>query len=201
MTWKSPSAILLCALLVATGLVVALGFELRTTRAEFSAFAFRTRILQPGSYVPRLTLDLLEGNRLVLGDSAQRRCRILFVYNTTCPFCLASIPTWNDLAQRAHESGVAEAYGVSLDSLDVTASYSRTHRLTYPTALLLDARDVSLSRAGTVPQTVLVDSNGRVLYARAGPLAEAAVDSLWAALYSADASGMRACGSGALADT
>ena len=139
MTWKSPSAILLCALLVATGLVG--------------------------------------------------------------PFCLASIPIWKDVAQRAYESGVAEAYGVSLDSLDVTTSYSRTHQLTYPTALLLDARDVSLSRAGAVPQTVLLNSNGRVLYSRAGPLSRPAVDSLWAALYSADASGIRACGSGALADT
>lgn len=183
----------LLALILATALVVALGLELRTTRADYSDFAARSHILRPGMYVPRLELPLLNGQPAVIGSNESGQCELLLVYNTTCEFCRASVPIWNAIATRSRGSDGVQVYGVSLDSIELTRAYAGAHELSYPTAVLLDDRSRSLLRASAVPQTLLITSTGQVLFSRPGLPTEAAVDSLWRLVNGSAADGGPRC--------
>jgi cytochrome c biogenesis protein CcmG, thiol:disulfide interchange protein DsbE len=141
-------------------------------------------------YIPRLDLELVEGGRVTIGAPPMGRWQVLFLYNTSCGFCRASAPAWEDVARRAHELGV-EVYGLSVDSLEATRRFVADHQLTFPSALLNDGRSRALFRADAVPQTVVIDTEGRVLYARPQTLTQRGGDSVLAVVSELKGAGSR----------
>jgi peroxiredoxin len=171
------------ALLFATGLVIVLSRQLDGARKQRDLLMERSRSLQPGAYVPVQSTPTLDGSSVVLGEVAPGTRQVLFVYNTRCPFCLASVPAWQRIAGRLRGNRAARVVAVSLDSLEVTRRYARRHALRYPSAILLDPRPTSLFRFNNVPQTLVIDERGRVMYSRVGRLDEGpAADSVLAAV-------------------
>lgn len=171
------------ALLLATGLVIILSRQLDGTRKQRDLLVERSRSLQPGAYVPVQSTPTLDGSSVVLGEVAPGTRQVLFVYNTKCPFCLASIPAWQRIAGQLRGNPAARVVAVSLDSLEVTRRYVRKHGLRYPSAILLDPRTASLYRFNNVPQTLVIDERGRVMHSRVGRLdVGAAADSVLAAV-------------------
>jgi peroxiredoxin len=173
----------LIGLVCATALVVLLALRLRSVRADNATLRDRERSLATGMYVPHLDLPLVTGGRAVIGAPEADTPELVFILNTTCGFCIRSLPAWQDLAQRVKGLGV-QVHGLSLDSLARTRAYLEDHQLTFSTALLLDRRDQALLRADVVPQTLLVDARGLVRYARRGTFTQAAGDSIVALLRS-----------------
>jgi peroxiredoxin len=93
--------------------------------------------------------------------------QVIVVFTTTCPYCLQMLHGWSDLARFARENG-SDLLGVSLDSARLTKSYVHT-RAAISVACLLDTRTRRLMKVSSgVPQTVVIDSTGRVLFARVG---------------------------------
>ena len=72
--------------------------------------------------------------------------------------------------------------GVSLDRDSATAVYAAAHALPFPIVRFPTLRAAGTYRAVGSPITLALDSGGTVLYARAGVLTSAAVDSLFTAL-------------------
>lgn len=142
-------------------------------------------------YTPQLALPTTDGDTLLVGGAAAA-CQVLLIYNTSCDFCRATIPFWNELAT---EAGGFDVVGVSLDSLHLTRTYAETHALRYPSVVLLDARERSLLRATIVPQTLLVAADGLVLLSRPGVMTSAAMDTLRTRLTVASADRCRGAGS------
>jgi len=173
----------LIALLFATGLVIVLSRQLDGARKERDLLLERSRSLQPGAYVPVQSTPTLDGARVVLGEVAPGTRQVLFVYNTQCPFCLASIPAWQRIAGQLQGNPAARVVAVSLDSLEATRRYARQHGLRYPSAILLDPRTTGLFRFNNVPQTLVIDERGRVMHSRVGLLdVGPATDSVLAAV-------------------
>jgi peroxiredoxin len=175
--YLSSRALILLGLLVASGLVVALGMEVRGLRADLRSASDRNRFLGPGMYIPRLELVDPDGGTGVIGDARQGTGEILLIYNTTCPFCRSVLPVWMELSERASVAGVA-VHGLSLDPARETAGFSAEHHLGFRSLLLETERERSLLRAGAVPQTLVLDQEGRILAAMRGALTMEAGDSL-----------------------
>ncbi|MBD0318754.1 MAG: TlpA family protein disulfide reductase [Gemmatimonadetes bacterium] len=173
----------LIGLLLATGLVVVLARQLDAARQQRDLLAQRAQSLQPGAYVPLHSAPTVAGPPVALGEVAPGTRQVLFVYNTRCAFCLATIPTWQRIADRYRDSPRVKVVAVSLDSLQATATYARRHGLRYPSAVLTDPRTTGLFRFNSVPQTLVIVERGRVMHSRVGLLKDGvAADSVLAAI-------------------
>ena len=180
---RIASVLPLLALLIATSLVVVLARQLDATREQRDLLYERSRSLQPGAYVPVQAAPTLDGTPVVLGAVPPGTRQVLFVYNTRCPYCEATIPTWQRLADGLRGNPAVKVVAVSLDSVETTRGYARRHGLRYPSAVLLDPRTASLFRFNNVPQTLVIDERGRVMYSRLGRLdTPGAADSVLAAV-------------------
>ena len=104
---------------------------------------------------------------------------ILIFFRPSCPYCRASMPSFNALAaQLAPDSGIV-MYGVALDSARAARSYAAEHALRFPVIAEPALRLVGLYRVSSVPLVLVLNEQGRMTYVRLGVLdAPAAVDSL-----------------------
>jgi peroxiredoxin len=72
-----------------------------------------------------------------------------------------------------------DVYGLSLDSIEATRAYLQHHDIDFLTVSFTDRRLQALYRAGITPQTLIIDAEGKVSYARIGALTESvSIDSV-----------------------
>jgi peroxiredoxin len=159
---------------------VLLGVEVRSMRAEFGLFVENASAMAPGSLAPITDAIDLEGNSVLLGSSVAQ-VRVYLVFNTQCPFCPMNVPFWTALSERYRSVPEVEVLGISLDSAEATVRFQEEHRLLFRTVVLADPRHKQSHRFDAVPQTVVLDSSGRVAFVRVGVIdSEAAADSVHA---------------------
>jgi peroxiredoxin len=175
------------ALVLAIGIVVQLARAHRDLEARYQRLAERSAWLHPGSYVPPVPASFLTGDTITFGAPPSGTRQVLLVFTTTCPYCQASLPAWQLLADRAdsiRSLGVSppRVVGLSLDSIAATAAYVREHGLRFPVAQFESRRDQALYRTRSVPLILVIDSDNRVVYSRMGVLTTSTgVDSVWRA--------------------
>jgi peroxiredoxin len=167
---------------IAAILVVILAMRVRTLNRVNEDLYRRLSRPHAGMFVPAFSSSTTDGGVVSVGSPRAGR-QVLFVFTATCPYCRASIPAWTRIgADLEAARGRGAAVGVSLDPPDTTRAYATRHALRYPVAVFPDGRTAALYRAGSVPVTMVVDSTGRVVYARIGELNEGpAADSVRAA--------------------
>jgi len=171
------------ALLAASALVFVLSSRNRELSANYRQLRELSTLPHAGTVVPTFRTATLDGRPVVVGelkDSAARQ--VLFVFNTTCPFCLATIPVWKRLADSLERLGVVQVLAISLDTGDTTRHYVADHALQYRVVTFPRRKLEHLYRAAAVPQTVVLDWRGTVLYAKTGTLDSASLDSVYAAV-------------------
>jgi peroxiredoxin len=173
------------ALVLALVLVVVLGRRLDALGEQYYKVSRLATRLHAGSVVPAFRAATLSGDSLTIGEAPGPDTRqILFVLTTTCPYCKATLPVWARLADsltRLPNQSI-QVIAISLDSLEATRRYVAEHGLKYPVVTFPSFKLKRLYRAGTVPETVVLDKDGRVLHARTGVLAVPAVlDSIYKA--------------------
>lgn len=182
----------LVGLAIAAALVGTLALQNRRLAARYAALYERTLRPQPGIYMPTVRAVTLEGDTVTLGEAAEGERQVLFVFTTTCPYCQATVPAWNRIAGildtlSAHQVAV---FGLVVDSPDVAAAFAAEHGLRFPVVRFTRSKDRVLYRTGRVPETRVLDSYGRIVYAWAGVLeTDAAVDSVIAAARGVTARG------------
>ena len=164
-------------LVLAVCLVVVLSRQVRAERAELATARERLRVVAVGDVVPPLHAMALDGARLDVADDPSQALHVVFVFNTSCPFCLQTLPTWQDLAARLGAMPGVAAVGWSHDPDSLTLQYVAEHALRFP-VIAPGPRWRMAYKVGRVPTTLVVSAAGRVLYARAGVLSDGAVDSL-----------------------
>lgn len=180
-----PKLLLVLAILSLSVLCVVLAVELKRARAERVAFGRLTSQPHAGMYVPSFPAKTLEGRSLLIGESGDGTRQVLFVFTTTCPYCLASLGAWNAMADTLALGGAARAVvvGISLSSLESTQRYAANHGLRYPVVAFPADKYKRFYRAGRVPVTMVVNPDGRVPWVRVGQFGDrAGVDSLFEAL-------------------
>jgi peroxiredoxin len=174
------------ALLAASALIVALAIRHQSLTEAYRALRLRTSLPSAGAMVPTFRARTLAGDSITIGEDPDPLAKqVLFVLTTSCPFCRQTLPTWARIADSVstlRQVHVVVA-AISLDSLGLTQDYVRQHQLGYPVVLFPVAKLRRLYRATAVPQTLVLDHEGRILYARTGLLQpQAVVDSIFAAL-------------------
>lgn len=167
--WRLALAVV--ALVVASGLVVVLAERQVALRHAYDDLRAKARLPYRGLAVPTFRGSTVHGDSITVGelpDSAGRQ--LLFVFTTTCPFCRATLPVWaalTDSIASSHGAGV-EVIGIALDSASAAASYAAEHQLPFPVLTFPDRKTAQLYRARAVPQTVVLNQWGEVLFAHKG---------------------------------
>lgn len=135
--------------------------------------------------MPTFRAQTLSGDSITIGEAPDPFARqILFVLTTSCPFCKQTLVKWTRIADSVSSlsKGRIAVAAISLDSLRLTEDYVRLHQLRFPVLLFPASKLRRLYRATAVPQTLVLDHEGRILYARTGLLEpQAVVDSVFAA--------------------
>jgi hypothetical protein len=168
-------------------LVVILGMRVGRLEDRVGQLQERASTAYPGLVVPSFTTTSIEGDTITIGETAGPK-QVLFMFTTTCPYCLASIPAWRDIATLADTSTSLSftAFAVSLDSIPATADYARSNTLTQ-VVTFPGRRWAGLYRIRSVPHILVLSSEGRVLYSRTGVFTnQAALDSLRVVLATLD---------------
>jgi peroxiredoxin len=179
-----PSA----ALVTCAALLVVLAQKNRSLAQAYRDLRRRAVLPYAGYEVPAFTTTSLAGARVTIGHTDRPEGRqVLFILTTTCPYCRATLPVWKQIADslRRISGPPIQVYAISLDSAHVTRAYADSFRLTFPALLFPQPKLRQLYRAVAVPQTVVLNGSGRVLYAKTGLLdASAVLDSVYRAVTS-----------------
>ncbi|MCC7133688.1 MAG: redoxin domain-containing protein [Gemmatimonadales bacterium] len=186
MTTPKPVTLLTAALLTASALIAALTRRYDDLRKAYADQRMRLALPYPGLLLPTIGVAMAEGDSVNIGrmtDSTGKQ--LIFVFTTTCRFCKATVPLWRELADsiRFLKGGQVQVVGLSLDSPEATHLFGATFDLDFPVGVLPPGKDRQLLRAVMVPQTLVLDHEGRVMFARTGVFSsQSAIDSVYQAL-------------------
>jgi peroxiredoxin len=170
------------ALTAAAIVVVALARQKQSLEARYRELAARLDHPYVGMYVPVIRVPSVQGDPVRIGDPGEGERQVLLVFDTNCPYSRASLPWWNALAHRLAGDTRVQIYGVSSDSLEASRAYMLEHKLAFPVVSLTELRAQALFHLQLVPQTLILNDEGRVVFTRLGVVeSEAALDSIFAA--------------------
>ena len=101
------------------------------------------------------------------------------MFSTSCEFCKVTLPAWKRIAGTFAGNSQVKVVGISVDGVQVSREYVDEHGLEFPVVSFTDRKLRALYRAGITPQTLIVDAEGKVSFARIGAVTETgAVDSI-----------------------
>lgn len=176
-------AILMLTIIVSVGLLVRVAQGKQAADDRVQRLFDRTQNPHAGIYVPIYEATSTAGEAVHLGRPEPGTRQLLLFFTTTCPYCLNSVPSWNALAELSDSRNDVSAFGVALDSTHLVTAYQGEQGLKYPVVELRDPRFLTLFRVTTVPLTMVIEPDGRVVYARRGQFAnQTFVDSVRAVL-------------------
>jgi peroxiredoxin len=124
---------------------------------------------QVGQLMPDFTLPDLQGKKVQL---SALRGKVVFIniWATWCPPCIEEMPTMQRLYSQLHDRGL-EILAISIDALgaQVVGPFMQQYQLTFP-ALLDPAGSIErLYQTGGVPESFVVDKQGRLVEKVVGP--------------------------------
>ena len=172
---KLLTFVLVASLVAASGLVVKLSMQQRALLDRVSTLTTRVRDPYVGFYVPAVTLRSVAGDSVRLGQVPSGSAQVLLVFSTTCQFCLASLREWKRIVSQLRGPTGVEILGVSVHSAEATQQYLVEHHLEFPVVNLTDGKLTALYRSNVLPQTLVIDEQGKVQYAHLGALTETSV--------------------------
>lgn len=111
----------------------------------------------------------LDGEEALIDPGNETGKTLFFMFSTRCPFCVKNVEQWNWIVKQTAGLEVNVA-GLCPDSLDRTKEFASRVGITFPTFSILDDSILIRLKLDLVPQTILVDSRGRVLFVWGGLL-------------------------------
>lgn len=175
--------VLAIALIAASALLLLLSRRLRDLSADYHKLRLLSTLPHAGTVVPTFRAATLSGDSITVGEAPDSAARqVVFVFNTTCPYCRAIIPLWHRMTDSIGRLGRVQVLAISLHPVDTTRRYVAQHALRYPVLTFPQPKLQRLFRAVAVPQTVVLDWTGTVLYAKTGSLDPASLDSVYASV-------------------
>ncbi len=115
-----------------------------------------------GKAAPDFELDLLDGGKVKLSDHKGKDIVILDFWATWCGPCRRAMPILVDVASRYAKRGVV-FYAVNLrEAPDVIKSFMQQNKVKMPVALDTTSEVAELYGVEGIPQTVIIDTNGKI---------------------------------------
>jgi peroxiredoxin len=156
-------AILVASVVLNVALIVRVGqleFNLRAA-AALRVIANRNAIAT-GDVIPELQATGADGRRTTIALAGQQQPTVIYVFSPTCHWCTRNWQNVNMLAGRLRESH--RMVGVSLSAREL-AGYIRKVKVGFPVYSADIDKPVGSGKkefSGATPQTVLVDTNGKI---------------------------------------
>lgn len=170
--------LLTIGLVASLALVLLLAHRVRERDRAYREVWDRAMYAHPGMFVPEFEADALDGRTVHVGAPAVGERQVVVFLTTTCPYCLKTVPFWKEIAEQLP----GRVVGVQLDSAHLGPVYVQEHAIGFPVVPVAARRIPMLYRVRSVPLTLVVDEDGRVVHARRGEIIErAAADSVVAA--------------------
>jgi thiol-disulfide isomerase/thioredoxin len=174
---REHRAALLAALLAA---VAGAGLDYRLGHPQAPAPA----AAQPPATLPTLDLRSLDGRPVRLPDAHAGKVLLLNFWASWCGPCIAEMAELQRYSAQQPSNGV-QVVGIALDDPAAVRAFLKARPVDYP--ILLDRpgpNDSSVrlgDRAGALPYSVLVSTDGRLLKQQVGPFKPGEIDG-WARL-------------------
>lgn len=188
--------ILSTALVASLALTAILSARSKAMRMELRRLRQHSTAAYAGMWAPPYRVATLAGDSATIGRGNGANPQLLFYVSATCKLCSQTAPVWDSLAREiATRNANIDVRWVSLDSQVLAREWAAKRRMPAERVVLLEGEAPRRwYRALGVPQTVVFDSLGRVLFAHAGVLngKRAVTDSLRIALTSRRATVSRA---------
>ncbi len=141
-----------------------LGDRLTLQQPQQSAF-------QIGEPLTPFEVQAADSSPQLLDIGASKRPRLLFFFNTSCGACRENQTRWRALYEALADS--TEVIGVSLDGPEPTRAYVDEMELPFPTVSVTDPASLAQTLGlNLIPETVLVDTQGKVADAWLGVLTD-----------------------------
>jgi putative oxidoreductase len=118
-------------------------------------------ILSPDEIVPPFKASDVSGGEVEIAYGHGTLKTLLFVLSTSCRPCKQNLPNWSVIARRVDVSR-GRVLGISLNSPDLTRKYILENALSYPVLVPSDQTFARQYKPSSTPQTILIDSGGRV---------------------------------------
>jgi hypothetical protein len=165
------------ALAASVIIVMMLARQHRELNAEIRRVRARGAVLKPGDAVPAFRALSSGSDSVTIGEGAPGGRQLLFLLTKECPYCRATIPAWRQIADTANRASPVplSVFALGLDSLDKLPEYLASYGLHARVVGFPDMRMHRIYRAIAVPQTLLLNDSGFVLYSRPGVITDAIV--------------------------
>ncbi len=159
--------VLILLLAVSTGLLAS---KHRKLEEDFQLHRRADLRVRAGSFLPPFDAVTTTGSPLRAGEAANGGYQVIILLTADCRYCARMLPIWASLhAEISRQDSVPVSFAaLTTDSMNVAREYARSHSLAIPLAPFQGDRYASLFHAHLVPQTLVVNADGQVVFARGG---------------------------------
>jgi hypothetical protein len=168
------------------GILVVLSLEVHALRDQAAELRRRKALPYVGQVQPTVRAMSLAGDSVVMGETTPGRAQLLIFFSSSCPFCLANVPTWKRLADtlRADRAHRFDIVWVALSPADSARRWATHHGVIDPVVRFPDGKTRAVYRVKGVPITLLTDERGQIMYMHPSVFnSRAAADSLLAVAW------------------
>jgi len=164
------SIILIVLVLVMGVEILFLVQENKKLREALSHSRGPVKILNPEEKVPSLVGVNLKGEEFRLAYPSPEKT-VLFFFSPDCPACEENLEFWKKLYQD-HGSEKLRIVGATNSDRDKTEEFVKKFQLTFPVMIVSDVSLLDKYKVEVVPQTMLIDTSGKVQKVWPGSLQE-----------------------------
>lgn len=171
-------SVLMVSVIVVESAVLALLTE-RTAQLRRNFVEVRAASMTPhaGGYFPRFDgLAVHDDTTIHVGIGAKGQRQLVLYYSRTCDFCRASLGAWKRLISSVGSTPSITPIVIAVDSGAATRDSLRRAGISVPVILFPSRRERVLARGSATPQTLLVDSDGRILASHTGFVTDSVLD-------------------------
>ncbi|HVP37242.1 MAG TPA: TlpA disulfide reductase family protein [Terriglobales bacterium] len=162
-------SIILIVIVIVMGVeILLLVKENKKLREALSRSRGPVRILAPEEKVPSLVGVNLKAEELKLIYPSSEKT-VLFFFSPDCPACEENLEFWKTLYKN-NSSKKVRIFGVTNSDRDKTEEFVKKFQLTFPVMLISDLKLLDKYKVEMVPQTMLIDTSGKVQKVWPGPL-------------------------------
>jgi peroxiredoxin len=123
--------------------------------------------LKSGERVEPFDIKTLDGSSGVVRFTDPTKKHLLFVFSTTCPHCARTLPFWQMIAESRTKD--VDVLGVSIHDVDLTNKYVAESNVNFY-VVSVDTNFSRKYRVSGVPETILINGDGKVEQAWIGEL-------------------------------
>jgi len=157
---KTATVLVMVLILALLALNVSLVIQNRNLRSDGTA-GRRSVALKAGTIVPALSGLDLDGNKITLDYQNDPRKAVMLVFSPRCGYCTDNMPNWQAIAQSLDRK-LFRIMAVSTTNEGVK-EYITQHTLRdVPVIADVDPKNRVSYEMNVTPQTILIDSQGRV---------------------------------------